>query len=1465
MNKSFFISAFLLVFLASCVEEPASELSAPDITASLAPRLETRTLLSVDGEGEGTIYWMPSDRINIFFVKTGALYTSLNTENASTAVFRTSDSIGSEAASSTNIWGLYPYNSAAVCNGTAVLTTLPAAQHGVAGTFDDDLFITLAHSSSTSLMFYNVCGGIKFSLSREDIVSVSFRGNDGEDLAGEVYLSFEGGLPKSTVVNGIKEVTLTPRDGQTFTKDTDYYIITLPTSLPKGFTMTFTTTGGAIGKLNYEDKPVTLKRAVFSKKSQIDLYAAFEESSWPNNVIYYTSMDGKIVTPNNPDVFGANIVSNEYVNGQGMITFDGEVTSIGDYAFNACFGLYVIGIPNSVTSIGRGAFEGCSTLALVGIPNSVTSIKEDAFYACESLKSAVIPNSVLSIGNYAFSKCSGLGEIVLSSSVTSIGTGAFANCYHLSSIEIPKSVTSIGQNPFAGCSGLESISVDPGNLNYDSRDNCNAIINTQTGELITGCNNTIIPSSVTGIGDGAFIDCGGLTSIEIPKSVTSIGNYAFRNCWALTSITVLAATPPTLGSNAFLGTGDCPIYVPAASIDAYKSADGWSSYADRIFPIEETQPKNVIYYTSSDGEIVTPLRQDVFGVNIVSNEYVNGQGVISFDGDVTSIGIQAFCSCTRLTSIEIPNSVTSIGLSSFGDCSGLTSIEIPNSVTSIGGSAFSHCESLTDISIPEGVTSIGNLCFCDCSSLSSIVLPSTIITLGDYCFFRCTKLESIALPKELSVIGRCCFEECTSLVSVSIPHTISILSNGCFAKCESLKAIIIPDSVTTLPEGCFGWCYSLEEITIPASVKTIEDGCFATNTTAHHSIKKVNYGGSLRDWFNIDFGGDSATPFRITASDGYLYIDGQPVKDVAIPYGFSKIGYALTYQNITSVSIPSNVKTLGDRCFFRCKYLVSIEIPNSVTSIGNYAFSNCSALTSITVSAATPPSLGLDAFKSTGDCPIFVPAASLESYKSADGWNSYADRIFPIEETLNNVIYYTSSDGKIVTPSNLDVFGARLISNEYVNGRGMITFDGEVTGIGSSAFSNCSELTSIEIPNSVTSIGVDAFLGCRELHSIAIPKSVTSITQDSWGDYYNPFASCPKLESITVDPENPYYDSRDNCNAIIDTQNRELISGCKNTIIPNSVRKIGQGAFSGCSSLTSIDIPNSVDSIGGGAFTGCSSLTHLIIPESVEFIDYYIIPGCPNISYVIIQRRRPPQIYKDPFEGCDVIYVPTESVDSYKEDFYWRYTVADRVYPIPAIPIPIVVDLGLSVKWASHNLGATKPEETGLFYAWGETESKTYFDWSNYKWSNGSSSTLTKYNSQNSNGVVDGKRNLDLEDDVAYTELHGSWRIPSVEEFKELFNSANCSWTWTSVNGVNGYLICSKLNGYTNNSIFLPVSGTWEQDQYTPFESRGFYGTSSLYNSDSSVSWQLDFYPGRVQYYCVSRAIGHCLRPVCDK
>ena len=307
------------------------------------------------------------------------------------------------------------------------------------------------------------------------------------------------------------------------------------------------------------------------------------------------------------------------------VTYDGTtypVTSIEAIAFYGSTELTSIVVPNSVTEIGQEAFGNCPGLTSIvvesGNPrfdsrnncNAIIETTDNVLIA--GCKNTIIPNSVTKIGNFAFDRCDSLTSIVIPNSVTSIGHYAFYSCDSLTSIDIPNSVIEIGYGVFEGCSGLTSIVVESGNPRYDSRNNCNAIIETAYNTLIYGCKNTtipnsvttiddyafyncdgltsiVIPNSVTEIGFAAFESCSGLTSVVIPNSVTSIGDGAFSNCWGLTDVYCYIADLSNVssGNRSFYSNNHASysgrtLHVLQGMADAYRAEENWYPYFEQI-------------------------------------------------------------------------------------------------------------------------------------------------------------------------------------------------------------------------------------------------------------------------------------------------------------------------------------------------------------------------------------------------------------------------------------------------------------------------------------------------------------------------------------------------------------------------------------------------------------------------------------------------------------------------------------------------------------------------------------------------------------------------------------------------------------------------------------------------------------------------------------------------------------------
>ena len=708
----------------------------------------------------------------------------------------------------------------------------------------------------------------------------------------------------------------------------------------------------------------------------------------------------------------------------------------------------------------------------------------------------VIPDGVTSIGSDAFWECKNLTSVTIPESVTSIAWRAFCLCNNLTSITIPASVTSIGNPAFISCNGLTDIRVEENNPKYDSRENCNAIIETESNTLILGCKDTVIPTSVTSIGEGAFDDCIGLVNMTIPTNITSIGRYAFYGCSGLTSI-VIPASVTSIGEWAF---GDSKL---------------------TSIRVEESNPKydsrencNAIIETESN-TLVSGCK------NTVIPKSVTGIGEGAFEGceitnmvlpeKVTSIENRAFYRCRQLTSITIPSSATSIAGSMIGMCDKLTSVRveennpkydsrencnaiietesntllrgcnattIPRGVTSIGGWAFDYCDGLTSVTLPEGVTSIGDYAFFGCSALKDVTISETVTNIGDYAFSNCGSFTDIVIPEGVTSIGDAVFQLCDGLKSVKIPENVTSIGYEAFFNCSSLTSIKIPEKVTSIGRFAFYNCSGFTSIKIPEKVTSIEYGAFYGCS----GLADIIIPESVTDIGDEAFYGCSKE-LTIYGTAG-SYAEAYAIKN------HIKFSTGMPSQPVEKKKISDNHVMVNQDS---CAYDGTAKTPGVTVKHGNAILKD-----------GTDYIVAYENNINAGTAKVTVT-----------GKGDY-------EGTVTKTFTITIENGTIhvVGAYRYQVTDAETVSLKGLNDKktakvkipGTVTIGGKVfkvASVGKNAFKKNTKITSVEIGDNVKTIGASAFEGCTKLSKVTVGKGVTEIGSSV-------FKKCKKLSKITI-------------------------------------------------------------------------------------------------------------------------------------------------------------------------------------------------------------------------------------------------------------------------------------------------------------------------------------------------------------
>lgn len=793
------------------------------------------------------------------------------------------------------------------------------------------------------------------------------------------------------------------------------------------------------------------------------------------------------------------------------VTYDGKsytVTEIGYMAFGGCSELLSVTIPNTVKEIRSQAFEGCSGLRSIVIPNSVTLIEQAAFMYCTELLEINFGTSLITIEPQAFQGCSSITEVRIPNSVTRIGGFAFEGCKGIKNLYISESVSQIEDAAFAGCGALQSISVDSNNLFYDSRNNCNAIIETKTNKLITGCEITSIPNTVDSIGNMAFYECTTMTEVSIPNSVKSIGSAAFYGCEALTKVKIsdLEAWLDIF----FFDDGSNPLYC------AHHLFLNGTEITDLVVPNTITSIKQCAFISCSGLNSVT-IPNSVNSIDFKAFANCTGLSSIELPSSVRTIGDQAFSYCSNLSSISVPDSLESIGSYAFegtiwynsqpngivylgkiaykynGSMPSGTSIRLQDGTLGIAGQAFSNCSGLIDIYMPEGLISIGNAAFNSCRSLKNVVLPSSVTYIGDAAFAS-SGITEIIIPNSVKEIPYHAFSDCRNLNQLVIGESVEIIGQGAFSTCTQLTDVILPNSVKRVQNEAFYTCINLNSITFGDSIS------FVGLYSFYHcdSLSRVNIN-NLANWCNVEF---ESTPLEYAHS---IFINDQEVIDLVIPSSVTKINNNAFNgcSNIKSLTLSENTQTIGEGSFYGCSSLENINFGTKLKTIGASAFSGCSSLSLINIPNSVD-SIGYYAFSRCINLESFIIPSSIK--------------------TLERGVFYNCSGLKNISiPNSVNSISLTNIENQFVNGTfygcsalEKITIPQSVKVIGSGVFSKCDSLTEVTCLAEIPPVVTQSTFGNQIYDNVTLHVRKTSFLNYTTADYWSRFANIVALPEINI-------------------------------------------------------------------------------------------------------------------------------------------------------------------------------------------------------------------------------------------------------------------------------------------------------------------------------------------------------------
>ena len=966
------------------------------------------------------------------------------------------------------------------------------------------------------------------------------------------------------------------------------------------------------------------------------------------------------------------------------------MTSLGSHAFDGCSSLTSAMLPNSVTYIDSYSFNDCSSIQSVSLGNA-SIIKSHAFCNNYRLKNLTMSPKLQTIEDYGFGRTGALEEISLPATLSSIGDYAF-NYSGINDIIIPSSVNQIGNNTFEH-SGLRSVRFGDGPVSIGS--NCFAnsrLQNVVIGDKLTkissscfeGCSNLTdihIGSSVTFIGQSAFSGCSKLESISIPGSVTDVGEVyscsssnnnpnkytslyisVFKGCTSLKKVRFEdGSNYLSLGSTFYFNGYSIAI----AGVNIY----GRGLFAD--CPLEEVYLGRKIGYKSYRSDLSFSKYPDYYGFSAFFNQTKLKK--VTIGPEVTLLPDYLFYKCTAITDVidlaTNPNSVGSnvfdnystptlyypleseskyaaanvwkdftkkYGMYSEGNMLFIPTAETEAMVTLYPGSSpetLAVPATINSNGTQLTVTKVMDKAFEACPDLTLVQLPATLTEIGEEAFARNIKLSSITFNGQ-KVIGKGAFTDCPSITSLTLPNSLETIGDRAFKNNTGITSISFGTGLKNIESEAFYGCSALTAARMPEMLDTIKASAFENCV----KLTYVSLGSNLKSLGNRAF------------------FNNKVLTEIEIPGTTTNIG-SQTFENCTNLSLATlnnGIETIGGNCFKNCESLITISIPGTVTAIGDNSFDGCTSLSTLTFAA--------------GETDLYIPYFSHSPLKT-----------LRIGRNLKYAFGEDASPFKDKTTLTRVAFTGNYVTNLYNNlfdgctGIASISLPKTLQSINGYAFSNCSKLSEIVVPEGVTTVGEHCFENCTSLTSVSLPTTLKVLENHLFNNcnklesfVFQPtmetveehcFDQCLSLKNLRFDdgtspitlstvvsmfgdsPLEEMYVGRNIDYTLIKGKEKEAPFFNRSTItnvtisdkggvtylrpyfiygastlprinVPDNVLEIGKYAFAECSSLEEAVLSKNLSLIDEGLFDQDIALKSLIIPGAVNSVNQYALRGC---------------------------------------------------------------------------------------------------------------------------------------------------------------------------------------------------------------------------------------------------------------